>query len=129
MQFTNYSDFRSAVFRMIDGDDVASGSLAVDTVDLLIGLGESRVYLGDESMPGLRTRDMESALSLAVTSNTATLPTDCLELIRVQFSGDPPLTYLQDDDLLRQLDVGGSGTPRHYTRQGTSRRSAGMTSA
>lgn len=118
MQFTTYSDLRNTVLRLIDGDDVVSGSFSTDTVDTLIALGESRVYLGDESVPGLRTRDMESALSLTVTDNTATLPDDCLALKRVQFAGERPLDYMSEDDALRHLDAGGGGTPRYYAQQG-----------
>ena len=40
MQFSNYTDFRTAVIRMIDGDDVGSGSLSTATVDMLISLGD-----------------------------------------------------------------------------------------
>lgn len=118
MNFTNYTDFRSGVMRLIDGDDVASGSIATDTLDLLIALGENRVYLGDEGVPGLRTRDMETSLSVVLASNAAAIPSDCLELKRVQFSGELPCEYLQEDTLLRYLDAGGSGAARFYTQQG-----------
>lgn len=118
MNFANYADFRSAVIRMIDGDDVST-SLHTDTIDLLIALGESRVYHGDDAVSGLRTRDMEAPLSLAVTGNTATLPTDCIEIKRVQFSGEPPLEYLPPDDLLTRLENGGGGQPRYYTLVGS----------
>lgn len=117
MQFANYTEYRAAVLKMIDGDD-AAGSIKQDTLDLLIALGESRVYMGDGDVPGLRSSDMSAALSLAVTSNEATLPSDCLELARVQFAGEPPLDYVSEDDLLRHLDAGGGGTPRYYTQQG-----------
>lgn len=118
MNFANYADFRSAVLRMIDGDDVGSGSISTDTLDLLIALGESRVYQGEGDVAGLRSRDMEATLSAAVTSNAATLPTDCLELIRVQFSGEKPLEYRNADEVQRLLDDGGSGTPRMYAQDG-----------
>lgn len=117
MQFTNYTDFRTAVLKMIDGDDV-SASFSIDTLDLLIALGESRVYHGDESVAGLRCRDMEATLSLTVTANAATLPDDCIALKRVQFSGEKPLDYISEDDALRHLDNGSGGTARYYTQQG-----------
>ena len=120
MQFASYTDFRNAVIRMIDGDDVTASTLSLDTIDLLIGLGESRVYLGDEGVPGLRSRDMEATLSVALSSNAATIPSDCLELVRVQFSGEPPLPYASDDAILRDLDAGGGGSARYYTREGNS---------
>lgn len=89
MQFSNYTDFRNAVIRMIDGDDVGSGSISTATVDLLISLGDQGVYTGmlgaqGETLPGLRCGDMEADLALTVANNTAALPDDCLELIRVQ---------------------------------------------
>ncbi len=120
MQFSNYSDFRTAVLKMIDGDDVGSGSISASTLDLLIALGESRVYHGDESVSGLRCADMEAALSLTVTANAATLPTDCLELSRVQFAGEKPLDYMSENEVLTRLDAGGGSTARHYTQQGRS---------
>lgn len=119
MVFANYSDFRTSVLKMIDGDDSGAGSIAQSTLDLLIALGESRVYHGDESTPGLRCADMETSLSLPVTANAVTLPANCLELIRVQFSGEKPLDYMTEDTLLRMLDNSAGGSPvRHYTRQG-----------
>lgn len=117
MQFANYSDFRTAVLKMIDGDDVNSQAINQDTLDLLIGLGESRVYYGDGEA-GLRAADMEATLALTVTANVATLPADCLALSRVQFTGEKPLDYLPEDDLLRRLDAGGGGASRFYTQQG-----------
>lgn len=117
MQFTNYTDFRAMVLRMIDGDDVASGSISTDTVDALIALGETRTYLGEEGVPGLRTRDMAAALSLPITASAATLPADCLALERVQI-GAQVLDYITEDDALRHLQYGGGGTTRFYTQQG-----------
>lgn len=117
MEFANYSEFRVAVLKMIDGDNVNSQALSQDTLDLLIAMGESRVYYGDGEA-GLRAADMEEPLSLLVTANVATLPTDCLALSRVQFAGEKPLDYLPEDDLLRRLDAGGGGASRFYTQQG-----------
>ncbi len=119
MQFSNYTDFRVAVLKFITGDDANTGALDQTTLDLLIALGESRVYQGDTGVAGLRVSDMEAPLSLVVASNTVTLPTDCLALKRVQFAGEKPLDYMSEDMLLRYLDGGSGGnTARHYTQQG-----------
>jgi hypothetical protein len=124
MQFANYTDFRNAVIKMIDGDDVGSGSLSTATLDLLISLGDQAVYNGTtgpagEALPGLRCGDMETALSLTVTGNSATLPTDCLELKRVQQTGQYPMDYVAEEGLLRYIKAGGgSGSARQYTQQG-----------
>lgn len=117
MQFANYPEFRIAVLKMIDGDEVGT-SFSLETLDLLIALGETRVYLGDQSVQGLRTRDMDAALSLTVTANAAPLPTDCLELKRVQFSGEKPVDYISQDEILRRIDCGGGGASRYYSQQG-----------
>lgn len=124
MQFANYTDFRTAVIRMIDGDDVGSGSLSTATVDLLISLGDQGVYNGTlgangETLPGLRCGDMEADLSLTVASNAAPLPTDCLQLIRVQQTGEYPMDYVAEEGMLRYIKGGGgSGAARQYTQQG-----------
>lgn len=118
MQFANYTDFRVAVLKLIDGDDANAGALNQDTLDLLIALGESRVYQGDAAVSGLRVSDMETALSLPVTSNTVTLPANCLQLKRVWFSGEQPLEYIGEDEILRMQDIGGSGPTRRYAQQG-----------
>lgn len=118
MQFANYTAFRMAVLKFIDGDDANSGALNQDTLDLMIALGESRVYQGDAGVSGLRVSDMETALALPVTANTVTLPDDCLELKRVWFSGECPLEYIGEDEALRWQDVGGGGPSRRYAQQG-----------
>lgn len=120
MQFANYTDFRVAVLKFIDGDDANSDALDQDTLDLLIALGESRVYQGDIGVPGLRVSDMEESLSLAIANNTAALPSNCLALKRVQFTGQKPLDYMSEDQLERFLTVGGGGPSRHYTQNGRS---------
>jgi hypothetical protein len=116
VKITNYTDLRRKLLVLIDGDE-AGGSIANSTLDLLIALGESRVYAGDDGVCGLRAASMESALSLPVTNNAATLPADCLELIRVQ-AGDTALDYLPETDVMRLLRQGGSGDVRFYTQQG-----------
>ncbi len=74
MQFANYAAFREAVQTLLDGDDISQSDLSVATLDLLIGLGEITVYRD------IRSSTQDAALSLTVTSNTATLPADFLEL-------------------------------------------------
>lgn len=124
MNFPNYTAFRTAVLTMIDGDDVGSGSIAPATLDLMIGLGEQAVYYGmtgpqGEGLPALRCADMESPLSITVTGNLAPLPDDCIELVRVQQTGQFPMDYVAEEGTLRQLKANsGSGAARRYTQQG-----------
>lgn len=105
MQFANYSDFRTTALKLIDGDDVST-SFSIATLDLLAGLGESRVYRD------LRASTMVTPLSAAVTANAATLPADLIELKEVYFSGERPLDIIPLDRLraIEAADVQSGGT-------------------
>lgn len=74
MQFANYAAFREAVQTLLDGDDISQSDLSVSTLDIIIGSGEIRVYRD------LRSSVQDTALSLTVTNNTATVPADFIEL-------------------------------------------------
>jgi hypothetical protein len=74
MQFASYAAFREAVQILIDGDDISTSDLSVVSLDLMIGAGEIRVYRD------LRSSSQDTALSLTVASNRATLPADFIEL-------------------------------------------------
>jgi hypothetical protein len=109
MQFPNYNAFRVAVQHLFEGDDTTSNTFSGDTLDLLIGLGEERVYNGDAHTPGLRASTMVTPLSLAITSNAATLPADLLELKEVYFSGKAPLDVIPLDRLRAREAIGSGG--------------------
>ena len=119
MQFSNYDAFRVAVQHLFEGDDTSSNTFSVNTLDLLIGLGEERVYHGDGLTAGLRASTMVKPLSLAVTDNAATLPADLLELKEVYFSGKPPLDVIPLDRL-RALEADGvaGGDSRYCAQDG-----------
>lgn len=106
MQFSDYNAFRADVQRLIEGDDNVS-SFSVNTLDLLIGLGEAKVHHGDAQTAGLRASTMLKDLSVAVASNAAALPADLLELKEVRFSGKRPLEVIPLDRL-RALEADGS---------------------
>jgi hypothetical protein len=117
MQFADYNAFRVAVQKLIEGDDT-TGTFSVNTLDLLIGLGEARVYQGDAQTAGLRASTMEQPLSVVVTSNAAALPADLLELKEVYFSGKPPLDIIPLDRL-RAMEAQGdiTGADVRYAAQ------------
>ena len=109
MQFADYNAFRVAVQKMIEGDDYAGTStFSVNTLDMFIGMGESRVYHGDMQTPGLRASTMVKPLSLTVTSNAATLPADLLELKEVYFDGKPPIEIMPIERV--RLEVSGDAS-------------------
>lgn len=92
MQFANYNAYRVACQKLIEGDDT-TGTFNLNTLDLMIGLGEARVYRD------LRATTMQKPLSVAVTDNAAALPADLLELNEVYFADKRPLEVVTLDRL------------------------------
>jgi hypothetical protein len=119
MQFPDYNAFRVAVQHLFEGDDTTSNTFSVDTLDLLIGLGEERVFHGDANTPGLRASTMVKPLSVSVASNAATLPADLLALKEVYFSGKKPLDVLPLDRLRAlEADAPSGGTTLRCAQDG-----------
>lgn len=119
MQFSNYPEFRTAVLKMIDGDDVST-TFSIETLDLLIALGESRVYLGDDERQGLRASTMQAALSGSTLSNAVALPTDCLALEIVWFDPERPLEAVSEAEIRSKTRWNHGGDVRQYAQAGTS---------
>lgn len=117
MQFANYPEFRIAVQRMIDGDDVGT-TFSLDTVDMLVALGESRVYHGTPITPGLRASSMQAALTGTVSSNAVSLPSDCLSLEIVWFDPEKPLNVTTESDLRAKSRWNSGGDVREYAQSG-----------
>ena len=118
MQFANYNAYRVAFQHMLEGDDSVSNTFSTATMDMLIGMGEFRVYHGDGQTPGLRASSMLADLSVAVSSNAATLPADLLELKEVRFAGERPLEILPLDRLREAEAIGGGGDVRFCAQDG-----------
>lgn len=117
MNFANYDAFRVAVRTLMEGDDASQFTFSANTIDLIVGLGENRVYNGDESSAGLRASSMVEAMSATVTDNAAPLPADLLELREVYFSGQPPLDIIPLDRLRALEADGASGGDARYCAQ------------
>lgn len=113
MQFASYNAFRVALQTLIEGDDNTGGTFNTSTLDLMVGLGEGRVYHGDSVTAGLRASTMVSPIAASVTANAADLPTDLLQLRDVYFSGEAPLEIVPLDRLRRLVDAGTGGTSRY----------------
>lgn len=112
MNFATYNDFRVTVQQLIDGDDGTTSDISPATVDLIVGLGEVRVYRE------LRATTMEAPLSLTVTSNAATLPTDCIALSIVWFDPEKPLEVVSESDLRSRSRFMGGGDVRKCAQAG-----------
>lgn len=114
MNFANYNAYRVAVQQLIEGEDFQDDTFSLDTLDLIIGLGESKVYSGDEVVAGLRASTMVTDLSIA---SPYTLPADLLELKEVYFSGEPPVEIVPLDKLRKLVASGAQASLPRYAAQ------------
>lgn len=126
MAYTTYNQFRTAVQLMLDGDEVAA-VIQPQTIDTLIGLGESMIYVGAAPSPSYREGlDPLRASSMlvefadvpgnVVADNAMAIPSDCLELVIAYFDEDKPLEVLSESELRPKLLCG--GTPRYVAQAG-----------
>lgn len=113
MQFPDYPAFRVAFMQLADGDDVSQATFTTTTADLVIALGENRVYRD------LRAGTMVQPLSIAPDAGVYELPADLLELKELYFAGKAPLEIVPLDKL-RQLVAAGaaSGQTRYAAQDG-----------
>ena len=115
MNFSNYAAFRTAVQRLIEGDDISQSDLSVSTLDLLISMGENRIYRD------VRSSTQDTALSLSVTANVATLPSDFLELRGAPYVGTfVPAIYAPWEALQSAIQIGAemASHPVYYSFEG-----------
>lgn len=117
MNFSSYADFRTKFQQMFDGDDISQSDISVPVMDLIIGLGERRIYRQ------LRSSTMDVSLSVSVTGNLAPLPADFLELKQSPYVGlKVQATYAPLEALQNALNLQ-SGTvdnvsPLRYSFEG-----------
>lgn len=117
MQFASYNAFRVSLQWLIEGDELTD-TFSVNVLDLIIGLGEARVYQGDALTPGLRASTMLSTATLPITANVATLPAALLELKEVYFDGEKPVEIVPLERLREYLKIGGGGLTRYAAQDG-----------
>lgn len=91
MQFATYSDFRNAFLTLLTGDSPTTASLDYGQTELMISMGEDRVYRGDAMERGLRASTMVTTVSLPVTANAITLPADFIEAALVYQDRSKPI--------------------------------------
>ena len=81
MNFATYAEFREAVRNLLEGDEIGA-TFSVDSLDLMIALGEQRVYRD------LKASTLYTSVTLAtVTDNALDLPTDVIALDKVVIGG------------------------------------------
>jgi len=114
VQFSNYADFRNKVQVMLDGDDISTSDLSVATLDLIIGAGEQRIYRD------VRCSAQDTALSLTVSSNAVTLPSDFIELRGAPYVGTFTVAiYAPWEAITNQINIGAetANHPVYYSFQ------------
>ena len=99
MLFGSYADFRNRLHQLMDGDDVSTSSISTNIIDLIVSMGEQRVYRD------VRSSLQDASLAVSVTANTATLPSDCIELKNLHFSGNRSLKYAPYEDLEQRIQL------------------------
>src|SRR6185437_14499276 len=73
-QYSNYQAFRANLLQLIDGDDISTSAISTAVLDLMVMMGEKRIYRD------VRSSTQDTTLSLTTTNNSAPLPIDLLEL-------------------------------------------------
>lgn len=115
MIFSNYADFRNKIQVGLDGDDISTSDLSVDVLDLIIAAGEARIYRD------LRSSTQDTALSLTISSNVATLPSDFIELRGAPYVVSFGVaTYLPWEVMQNQIQLAAdtATSPFYYSSQG-----------
>lgn len=115
MQFSSYTDFRNRLHTLLDGDDISQSDLSTSVLDTLIGAGEQRLYRV------MRSSTQDTALSLTVTSNTAALPSDFLELRGSPYvAANMPAVYAPWEAIQQKIQTGtqNANHPVYYSFEG-----------
>lgn len=115
MNFSNYADYRNKVQVALDGDDISTSDLSVDVLDLIIAAGEARIYRD------LRSSTQDTALSLTISSNVATLPSDFIELRGAPYVVSFGVAdYLPWEVMQNQIQLGAdtATSPFYYSSEG-----------
>ena len=98
-QYPNYAAFRVNLLQLIDGDDVSSSSISTNALDLMVMMGEKRIYRD------VRSSTQDTPLSIIVTGNSAPLPIDLLELKSVFTPLGRPATYMPYEQIQGRLQL------------------------
>lgn len=117
MQFANYKAYRANVQRFIENDDTTASTFNLNTLDLIMGMGESRVFLGDAQTGGLRASTMVKQATITATNNEAPLPSDLLELKEVLTDAGLPIDIVTLDDLRKKVVNSPEGPPSRQVAQ------------
>ena len=105
MFFANYAAFRDSFQQMFDGDDISTSDISGNILDLIIGLGEQRIYRD------VRSSTQDVAFSVPVASNKAPLPADFLEMRGSIYVGNKPVsTYSPWEVVTNLINSGNTNT-------------------
>jgi len=114
MNFASYSDFRDKFLVMLDGDDISTSDISGNTLDMIIGAGEQRIYRD------IRSSTQDVTFSAVTTNNQATLPSDFLEMRGAPYVGKTVTSgYVPWESLTGLVNTGRASTaPIRYSFQG-----------
>jgi hypothetical protein len=115
--FSSYADFRTKFQQMFDGDDISQSDISVTVLDLIIALGERRLYRE------LRSSTLDTSFTLTTTNNLAPLPSDYLELRGAPYVAKKvSATYAPWEEVNNAIQIQSnsiiSSNPVRYTFQG-----------
>jgi hypothetical protein len=117
MAITNYSELVTA----IEAQLAREGDLGSYIPDFILQ-AEQVFNHGSESIDPLRVRDMETVVSLPLTSSVYTLPSDYLQYRNVTEEASPrrPLDYIDPKGVDQLYPLRASGFSNHFTIIGNS---------
>jgi hypothetical protein len=98
---------------LIDADDLSQSTISVPVLDLIVSLGEKRLYRD------VRSSAQDAALTLTVTGNTAPLPPDAIEVRSLYFTNGVALEYMPYEQIQTRLQLQGQTArkPIFYSQQ------------
>lgn len=109
-----WAEFLNRLLVLIAGDDGASSSVPVATLEAAISMGERRLYRE------LRSRFNEKSFSsVTVTGNAATIPAD-FEASSVLHFGKAPLEPVSEEFIREYLEGSATGDARYFAAAGPS---------
>lgn len=118
MSIATFADLKSQIATALNRSNLTS------QIPVFVQLAETRISYGSKegalTCEPLRIRAMETSADVAISGQTAALPTGYLQARRFYLNTDPvqELTYIVPDIFWRLYAGRGTGQPTHFTVEG-----------